>query len=489
MPRVKLLDGRYVTFPDGTPPAEMTKAIESLGPTAVLPTDDLVNWRPEGEPTAVQEATAAATPPKSIGGFAANAIDSGWNLAKGTVEGAALIGKMGNAAMQGGLPYLTDPQLRGMMEGASKAGIGGLAKGAKEYFANRYGGLNEIGDTLYKDPFGVAADVATVASVGGGAAARAPGVVGRIGSGVARVGAAIDPMVGAARLGTAAANKVAPMMDRAGVGLIKSALNIPADIKARNKTVDIPRQMAEEGLLFSGGSQDELGRRIDVNENEIERLISKSTAEGDATGYTQDLRALADEKRADVPGGTLHSQADAVDAKVEQIFAANRMPLAPQTVQRGAVTRQVPTQGPQALMKLPIQQMHRSKVNLGKAVRQSFAAKGELPLNLEMMQAERRGAMKATEALEPRVGPVNADLGPRYALDEALGVALERQQGVPSTWWGAMHSPYTKTLAGRQLFRMGRSVPGQAATVAAAAPSMTRAAILSRLGTEDEPPE
>jgi hypothetical protein len=63
-----------------------------------------------------------------------------------------------------------------------------------QFLVDRYGSGAAIKKTLATDPVGIAADISTVLSAGGSAAARAPGVLGRAGQVAARAGAAIDPL-------------------------------------------------------------------------------------------------------------------------------------------------------------------------------------------------------------------------------------------------------------------------------------------------------
>jgi hypothetical protein len=67
-----------------------------------------------------------------------------------------------------------------------------------EFYKGRYGSVEGFKRALANDPVGVMADAATVLTMGGGAAAKAPGVVGRTGRAVESVGATIDPVTMAA---------------------------------------------------------------------------------------------------------------------------------------------------------------------------------------------------------------------------------------------------------------------------------------------------
>ena len=58
------------------------------------------------------------------------------------------------------------------------------ARAVGEFYSDRYGGADEIADTIRTDPFGAALDVGGVLTGGAGLAARAPGAAGRVGRAV-----------------------------------------------------------------------------------------------------------------------------------------------------------------------------------------------------------------------------------------------------------------------------------------------------------------
>lgn len=81
----------------------------------------------------------------------------------------------------------------------SKLGIPGAkdyepyANAVGQFFANRYGGVENVKQTIMNDPVGFVADVATVLTAGGGLAERVPGIVGDIGEATRAVGTTINP--------------------------------------------------------------------------------------------------------------------------------------------------------------------------------------------------------------------------------------------------------------------------------------------------------
>src|SRR4029077_19900078 len=62
------------------------------------------------------------------------------------------------------------------------------------FFVERYGSAEAIKRTLATDPIGSAADVSMLLTGGGGIAARAPGVAGRLDEVAGAVGRSIDPI-------------------------------------------------------------------------------------------------------------------------------------------------------------------------------------------------------------------------------------------------------------------------------------------------------
>lgn len=153
---------------------------------------------------------------KSLGGFAGNVVKSGGRLIGDTVGAVAnifnpnmeknTVANLGKLAI-GTAQYLDPTQVLGTQ-------FEDTAKSVGNFYKDRYGGLDKIGNTLYNDPIGALADVAAVATGVGGAikggvsAATRAGTVARagnvaraatVGSKLAKVGNAIDPIQVAGR--------------------------------------------------------------------------------------------------------------------------------------------------------------------------------------------------------------------------------------------------------------------------------------------------
>jgi len=76
------------------------------------------------------------------------------------------------------------------------------ASAAGQQLADQYGGYEEIKRSLAEHPVSSAMDAATILTGGGTLAARAPGLVGRLGETAIKAGQAIDPMTGLVKAGT-----------------------------------------------------------------------------------------------------------------------------------------------------------------------------------------------------------------------------------------------------------------------------------------------
>lgn len=74
-----------------------------------------------------------------------------------------------------------------------------VARAVGQFFVDRYGSLENIKQTIARDPVGTLADLSAILSGGGALAARAPGTVGRAGRVVGTAGRAIDPITMASR--------------------------------------------------------------------------------------------------------------------------------------------------------------------------------------------------------------------------------------------------------------------------------------------------
>lgn len=101
-----------------------------------------------------------------------------------------------------------------------------------KFFADRYGGAENIANTIKTDPVGFLSDLAVVLSGGGAAAARAPGAIGKIGEVAAAAGRAVDPLTAVGATLKGAGHVAAPILGLttgAGTEAIKTAARAGAE--------------------------------------------------------------------------------------------------------------------------------------------------------------------------------------------------------------------------------------------------------------------
>lgn len=135
---------------------------------------------------------------KTALGFLGNVGESGANLVKGLygavtspVETAKGVAKLAKGTAQNVLPESlvgSDPEAQAMASNLGK------------FYKERYGSMEGIGNALYKDPIGVLADISTVATGGGAAAAKIP-MLAKTAQVASKVGSAVDPLAAALRAG------------------------------------------------------------------------------------------------------------------------------------------------------------------------------------------------------------------------------------------------------------------------------------------------
>lgn len=111
----------------------------------------------------------------------------------------------------GALGFEQDPQEKQRTEAALDA----VAKA----YGDKYGSVEGVKKALAEDPASVLADLSSVMTMGGGSAARIPGVLGTIGRVTRTAGEAIGPISGPAKAVGAAAKTVSPAVNAALSGL------------------------------------------------------------------------------------------------------------------------------------------------------------------------------------------------------------------------------------------------------------------------------
>jgi len=176
---------------------------------------------------------------KSVGGFASNVVKSGARSI-GDLMGAVVntlnpdmekntVANLGKLAV-GTAQFLDPTQMLG-------TGFEDRARSVGNFYKDRYGGLDKIGNTLYNDPIGAGLDVATVATgVGGalrgaGTASKVAGLT-RAGNAFTRAAGFADPFAltgkGISKLASTGRTKFASGLARASDDIVTRGIGNPA---------------------------------------------------------------------------------------------------------------------------------------------------------------------------------------------------------------------------------------------------------------------
>lgn len=200
MPRAKLTgpDGRsaWLNVPDEATEEDIQRAIQGA----------MSQWpKAEAAPMAWSDVGSQAVQniPKSAGEFVGNIAHAATHPVE-TVKTIADVGYGGLSKVAGAVGVPMDADAKAKREQSFDA--------VRDFFAERYGGVENFKRTLADDPVGLAADLSSVLAPAG-VAARAPGVAGKAGKVAQAASRALDPITLAARtIKGAGKNVVAPVV-------------------------------------------------------------------------------------------------------------------------------------------------------------------------------------------------------------------------------------------------------------------------------------
>lgn len=192
-----------------------------VGDTDTMPTFDPAKLtaaqprEPTFDPAKLAAATAKPPGPMSAGdvasGVIANAPESAWQFAQDVVRPVTHPVETMTGMKNLALGLLEKSGAIGTIFPSAGGGHEQYADAMGKYLMDRYGGVEEAKRSIAKDPVGVLADASMILTGGGSAAARAPGMVGRAGEVMSKVGRAVDPVmapVNAAKVGTKAVGEL-----------------------------------------------------------------------------------------------------------------------------------------------------------------------------------------------------------------------------------------------------------------------------------------
>ena len=224
----------------------------------------------------IKKEVAPTPEKKSIGGFIGNIFKSAGGLASGI--GSAVVN-----TLNPNLEKNTLVNLGKMAVGAGELLIPGeqgqekYARNIGSFYKQRYGGLSNIGNTVYSDPVGVVADLATLLS-GGAAAAGKVGQIGKISGliraaeGIGNAAKIVDPLRAMASPITKVAETAGNILDKIPSRLVGSYMKQTASQIAKEGNVS--ELLLKQGTKYVGKTPDKIYKIAAQDVNELENAIS-----------------------------------------------------------------------------------------------------------------------------------------------------------------------------------------------------------------------
>lgn len=455
MPRYQVtLDGRTFVVEGDRPPTE-AEARQALS-------SHMESQKAPEQPKAEQPEQ------KSIGGFMSNIFPSLGRLVRDSAVGlkdAAVFAATGSGLAGDDLRALQRNRV-GQLVMQPRAVAGTVGQAAKE----RYGSLDAIGNTLYNDPAGVAADVSTLLTMGGTAAARAP----RVASVLAKAGEVTNPL-------------------RAVTAPVRAGTRTAANLTVRG-TLRPPKAVREDFGGSKGVANAVLDERV-YSDASAQRKLSKSVQDADDLLKAKEAAGTRGVPAKDVANAVVGQPLD-VAMRRERLGVPNATGAVADRRQRILDANRVPGQ-PNATRLIPLteaQGLKREAQDLAYEAR-----KAGLSLDAQADQSVARALREGIEARVPEVGPINQRsqrlLGAQRAFSEAedrpralanflaiLGGAGGFAGGgtagaaATSALMKAADSPRLGALAGITLNEAGNFIN---------APLLRQAALLARLSAEE----
>lgn len=228
---------------------------------------------------------------KTIGGFAGNIAKSGADLIKNTaqaitnpVETVSSLGKIGAGAVAKAIP--------------GRQGVEQNFDNVTDFYKQRYGSFNQLKETAYNDPIGVAGDVATI--TGGVGAVAKLGTVSKIGnfSKVANVANKINTFTDPLQAVTAIPKSLIPKryLSTTAEKLYQSALK-PSTTLSDIERAKIISTGLKEGVPVNSFGATKLGKELDGLNKEISNVIKEGREAGDVVKTSSIVNILDDVKK------------------------------------------------------------------------------------------------------------------------------------------------------------------------------------------------
>lgn len=268
------------------------------------------NWKPQQEPQGMSWGEVGKQAIMNLPSSGANIVKGIYGAVTNPVETVSNVAKLAKGAAQNVLPESivgADPEAQAM---ASQLG---------QFYKDRYGSMEGFKKAIATDPAGVLADVSTVATGGGAAAAKVP-MMAKVGQAVSKTGSAADPLAMAVRgsakvveYGGQGVGKLAAMASGVGSEPIEQAYKAGREGGSRQTSF-------VENMRGQVPIQDVL----DTAKTDLQAMRQQQQA-----AYRRDMQAVKNDK----------SVLDFTDIDAALNNAANRTQFKGQVVSKGAAEK------------------------------------------------------------------------------------------------------------------------------------------------------
>ena len=256
MREIEAPDGTIIEFPDSMSDAEIQAVMKKNYPY---------------EPVDFKATTAIKNIPSS-------ALQLGKDLWTAVTNPLDTLGSIRNLA-QGIVEKAIPETINGVDFGETENEQ--LVNAVGNYLVDRYGGLDEIKTTIMNDPTGFLLDASAILTGGGSLAAKAPGVVGKVASGIQVVGQAVDPLNITASAAKYAAGKVLP--DDLPQNMLEEVMKLSTTLDQRygaGTTAEMVATMLRENVPPTKAGLARLDAKISDLSKKVDKIIRDASRSG-----------------------------------------------------------------------------------------------------------------------------------------------------------------------------------------------------------------
>jgi hypothetical protein len=349
----------------------------------------------DNQPGSTGTPTQEATPeqPKSIGGFAGNVLKSGAQFIGDTAKGLYNSVRHPQQTLQGIGDTLVG-EVGKVIPGAANQQQTQTADTVNKFYKDRYGGMDQIKNTLYNDPIGAAADVSVLAGGVEGIASKA-GLT-KVASTASNIARFTDPL----QVVTEATKAAIPtkLADRTATRLYETSLKPSTTFSDAERAAQVQTGL-KEGIHISQAGLEHTQNTIDSINGEISKMIKTAADNGSTVSTHEVATRLNDVRDFFKQTATPQTYLDQLDSLEKEFLSSHGSTL-------------------------PIDVAQKIKQNTYTLLRKSY---GEMKTaSVEGQKAIARGLKEEIVKQYPQVGELNAKDTALINLEDSLSKAVAR---------------------------------------------------------------